>query len=92
MQYAACTFDPFDIPWILQNFLFLHTSFGGKVFLIFPIIYLPVDLKLICIIGLSDLINALIFADSCPGLHNYSLWVPVPVPVPWSVGSEISLS
>ena len=32
--------------------------FGRKVFLIFPIIYLTVDLKLICIIGQSDLINS----------------------------------
>ena len=45
--------------------------FGRKVFLIFPIIYLTVDLKLICIIGQSDLINSLIFANIYPGQHNY---------------------
>ena len=38
--------------------------FGGKVFLIFPIIYQTVDLKLICIIGQSDLINPLILLIS----------------------------
>ena len=27
MQSGACSFDPFDIPWILQKLLFLHTSF-----------------------------------------------------------------
>ena len=39
MQHAACSFDPFDIPWILQNLLFSQTSFGKKISLIFPIIY-----------------------------------------------------
>ena len=39
MQHAACSFDPFDIPWILQNLLFSQTSFGRKISLIFPIIY-----------------------------------------------------
>ena len=33
MQHAACTFNPFDIPWILQNLLFLHTSFWWEKFL-----------------------------------------------------------
>ena len=41
---------------------FFHIPVFGEVFLIFPIIYLTVDLKLICIIGLSDQINPLIFA------------------------------
>ena len=34
-----CIFDVFNIPWILQELLFSQTSFGGKVSLIFPIIY-----------------------------------------------------
>ena len=38
--------------------------FGGKVSLIFPIIYQTVDLKLICIIGQPDLINPLILPIS----------------------------
>ena len=38
--------------------------FGGKVSLIFPIIYQTVDLKLICIIGQPDLINPLILLMS----------------------------
>ena len=50
---------------------FFHIPvFGRKVFLIFQIIYLRSNLH----IGLSDLVNPLIFADSCPGWHNYSLW------------------
>ena len=43
-----------------------YQFFGGKVFLIFPIIYLIVDLKLICTIGQPDLTISLTFADSCP--------------------------
>ena len=38
----------------------------GKVSSIFPIIDLIGDLKLICINDLSDLLNTLISADSCP--------------------------
>ena len=38
-----CIFDVFDIPWILQELLFLQNSFGRKVSLIFPIIYQIVD-------------------------------------------------
>ena len=38
--------------------------FGGKVFLIFSIIYQTVDLKLICIIGQSDIFNPLILLIS----------------------------
>ena len=33
MQHAACTFDPSDIPWILQKLLFSHTSFWREDFL-----------------------------------------------------------
>ena len=58
----------------LAKLAFSAYQFLAGSFLIFPIIYLTVDLKLICIIGLSDLINPLISADSCPGWHNYSLW------------------
>ena len=44
--------------------------FGRKVFLILPIIYQTVDLKLICIIGQSDLINPLLtFLASFPFSH-----------------------
>ena len=35
MQHAACSFDPFDIPWILQKLLFSHTSFWWEDFLNF---------------------------------------------------------
>ena len=31
MQHAACSFDPFDIPWILQNLLFSQTSFNWPI-------------------------------------------------------------
>ena len=48
--------------------------FGGKVSLIFPIIYLQFGLRSNLHIGLFGLVNPLISAISCPGLHNYSLW------------------
>ena len=32
MQHAAWTFDTFNIPWILQNVLFLQTSFWQEDF------------------------------------------------------------
>ena len=66
MQHAACI-DSVDIPWILQNLLFQIPVFGRKVSFIFLAIDLTVDLKLSCRIGLSDLINSLIFADIYPG-------------------------
>ena len=56
-----------DIPRIVQKLLLCIPVSGGKSFLIFPIIDLIVDLKLICIIGLSDLVNPLIFANLYPG-------------------------
>ena len=71
-QHASSTSSTY--PGSCKICFFRIPVFGRKVFLIFPIIYLTVDLKLICIIGLSDLINSLIFADSCAGWHNYSLW------------------
>ena len=49
---------------------FLHFwLFGGKISLIFPVIDLRSNLH----IGLLDLVNPLIFADLCPGWHNYPL-------------------
>ena len=33
IQHAAWTFDTSDIPWILQNLLFLHTRFWQESFL-----------------------------------------------------------
>ena len=39
MQHAACTFDPVDIPWILQEGAFRIPVFGGKISLIYLIIY-----------------------------------------------------
>ena len=50
-------------PGSCKTCFFRIPVFGGKVFLIFPIIYLTADLKVFCIIGLSDLINSLIFAN-----------------------------
>ena len=72
LQHASSMSSTY--PGSCKTCFFRIPVFGGKVFLIFPIIYLTVDLKLICIIGLSDLINSLIFANSCPGWHNYSAW------------------
>ena len=61
-------------PGSCKNCFFQIPVFVGKSFLIVPIIYQTVDLKLICIIGQSDLVNPLISANSCPGWHIYSLW------------------
>ena len=75
MQHAACSFNPCRHTLDLVKLAFLGIPvFGRKVSLIFPIIHLTVDLKLICINGLSDLINSLFFANIYPGWHNYSLW------------------
>ena len=41
-------FDVFDIPWILQNLLFAHTSFWQESFLNIPN---QSDLQLICILA-----------------------------------------
>ena len=51
-------------PGSYKSCFFGIPVFGRKVFLIFPIIYQTVDLKLICIIGQSDLINPLILLIS----------------------------
>ena len=72
MQHAFLT--PSTYPGSCTTCFFCIPVFGGKSFLIFTIICLTVHLKLICIIGLSDLDNPLISAKSCPGWHNYSLW------------------
>ena len=91
MQHASLT----SLTYLgsCKTCFFCIPVFGRKGFLIFPIIDLTVDLKLICIIGLSDWVNSLIFADSCPGGHNYSIWgLLSSFTVYWSVGSEISLS
>ena len=52
-----------DLPKLT---FFCIPVFGGKVSLIFPMIDLIVDLKLICINDFSDLVNSLVFAGSCP--------------------------
>ena len=59
-MYRQCwhTLDLAEVAFLAYHF------FGRKVFLIFPIIYQTVDLKLICIIGQSDLINLLILPIS----------------------------
>ena len=74
MSFHAACFNSTDIPWILQNLLFLHTSLWQESFLNiynhwlmkWPMTHLH--------ISLFDLVNPLIFANSCPGWHNYSLW------------------
>ena len=74
LWHAASTFNPFDMPWILQNLLFLHTSFWLESFLNisnhWPMKWPTPHLH----ISLFNLVNPLIFANSCPGWHNYSLW------------------
>ena len=64
MQHGPLT--PLTYPGSCKTCFFRIPVFGRKSFLIFPIIDLTVDLKLICIIVLSDRINSLIIADSYP--------------------------
>ena len=54
-------------PQPFTGLFFCIPGFGRKVSLIFLTNDLTFDLKLISIIGLSDLVNSLIFANSCPG-------------------------
>ena len=61
-------------PGSCKTCFFCVPVFGRKFFLIFPIIYLRDGLRSNLHIGLSDLLNPLIFGDSCPGGHNYSLF------------------
>ena len=72
MQHVVLT--PLTYPGSCKSCFSHIPVFGRKVFLIFPIIYQTVDLKLICIIGQPNLINSLIFVDIYPGSHIYSLW------------------
>ena len=87
MQHASLTSSTY--PGSCKTCFFCIPVFGGKVFLIFPIIYLIVDLKLICIIGLSDLVNS----DLCWQLSwmIHLLTLGTSFPVSWSVCSLISL-
>ena len=54
-------------PGSCKTCFFNIPLFGRKVSFIFLTTDLIVDLKLICIIDLSDLVNSLIFADIYPG-------------------------
>ena len=63
MQHAACI-NSIDIPWILQNLLFLHTSFWQELSINISN-HLP-DSSF-AYFGQPDLINSLIFADIYPG-------------------------
>ena len=82
MQHALST--PLTYPGSWKTCFFCIPVFGMKSFLIFPVIYLTVDLKLICIIGLSDLINPLISANSW---MTQLLTLGVSFPVSWAVDS-----
>ena len=65
MQHGPST--PLTYLESCKTCLFCIPVLIRKSFLIFPIIYLRSDLHI-------DLVNPLIFADSCPRWHNYSLW------------------
>ena len=65
-------------PGSCKTCFFCIPVFGRKVFLIFPIIYLTVNPKPICIIGLSDIINSFIFANIYPGWHKLTLGASFP--------------
>ena len=53
-------------PGSCKTCFFCIPVFGGKVSLIFSIIDLGVDLRSNLHITVSDIVNPLIFADSCP--------------------------
>ena len=55
MQHGPLT--PLIYPGSCKTCFFCTPGFGRKSFLLCPIIDLTVDLKLICIFGLSDLVN-----------------------------------
>ena len=76
MQDARCSIlQQYWHTLDLAKTCFFHILvLGGKIFLIFPIIYLRVGLRSNLHITLSDLVNPLISANSCSGWHNYSLW------------------
>ena len=61
-------------PGSCKTCFFLIPVLGKKVSSIFPIIDLTVDLRSNLHTGLFDLVNPLIFANTYPGWHNYSLW------------------
>ena len=63
MQHALTVLT---YPGSCKTCFFCIPVFGGKSFLIFQIIYLRVGLRSNLHIGLSDLVNPLIFANSCP--------------------------
>ena len=79
MQHAAWTFWPLQHTLDLAKLLFSQTSFGGKIPLIFPIIYQIVDQNL----------SPLIFADSCPGYQNYPVLTDLAVKMTNSLSSLI---
>ena len=64
MQHGPST--PLTYPGSCKTCLFHIPVFGGKVSLIFPIIYLRVGLRSNLHIHLFDLVNPLISANSCP--------------------------
>ena len=72
MQHGPLTYPAY--PGSCKICFFHIPVFGENVSLIFPTIYLRVGLRCNLHIGLSDLFNPLISADTCPGWHNYSLW------------------
>ena len=64
MQHASTVLT---YPGSCETCFFHISVFSGKVSSIFPIINLTVDLIYNLHIGLSDLVNPLIFTHSCPG-------------------------
>ena len=71
MQHATSIFNTFNIvyPGSCKKLLFHISFFGKKVYLIFLIIDLWSDLKLICILNYMTYLP-----NSCPGLPGLTLW------------------
>ena len=63
--------DPSDIPWILQEGAFLHSSFWWESFLNISNHWPMKWPKIICIFGLYDLVKLFDLSQQYPGWHNY---------------------
>ena len=64
-------FDHSDIPWILQEGAFLHSSFWLEIFLNISNHWPTKWLKLICVFDLYDLVKLFDLSWQYPRWHNY---------------------
>ena len=94
-EHAACSkASPTSstFPGSCKICFFRIPVFGRKISFIFLTIDLIVDLNLICINGLSHLVSPLIFANNCPGWHNYPVLTGLVVKMSNSLSSLIDFT